>query len=343
MHRELSANVSSYRKYGIIISVCVCVTVFFLIWIEPTKSFIYISNKTKKDGRVDSAYINAFGRLQSKLSPELEWCVSNPFLAAYNQIEVLALEIKWFEWSKNSLPRAYEMLRDYAVSKRSKTGEIVRVAYPTALPLPCSHKQGLKRYGGIHDGSKIMCGLEIMERNTSCIIYSLGSFNNFNFEFDVLKQTSCEIHTYDCTSEPPQKTANLYFHKICMGETSHLQPYTFPFVGQPMNPYLNNTSLFKPFHTIVQENNHTHVHILKMDIEGGEYSVFADLLKNSAETNLPYQISFESHWWDRDIYHSTLHQHMFAQLWRSGYRFLQHEFNPSDNTCVEWTLMRVFC
>ena len=132
------------------------------------------------------------------------------------------------------------------------------------------------------------------------------------------------------------------FHKICMGEKTNLQQFMFPNAGKTEISE-NKNYIFKRFSQIIKENNHTQVHVLKMDIEGAEYAVFADIFNSAKEITLPYQISFESHWWHRDFYHAILHQQMFSQLWKNGYRFLYHELNPVDNPCVEWTLMRVFC
>jgi hypothetical protein len=64
---------------------------------------------------------------------------------------------------------------------------------------------------------------------------------------------------------------------------------------------------------------------------------------NISRSDLPYQISFESHWWNRDIYHAILHMSLFSQLWRSGYRLLQYELNEGDKSCIEWTFVRFFC
>ena len=129
-----------------------------------------------------------------------------------------------------------------------------------------------------------------------------------------------------------------------MGGERQLQRYIFSAHLQRQDfERANGSQSFRRFEQLLYENGHARVHVLKVDIEGGEYSVFADILTQFNSTKLPYQISFESHWWNRDIYHAILHQHVFAQLWQSGYRFMQHELNPWDNACVEWTLMRVFC
>jgi hypothetical protein len=56
------------------------------------------------------------------------------------------------------------------------------------------------RFGNEFDGGKILCGLgkEILE-NPNCIVYSIGSNNDFSFEEAVLKNTKCSVWTFDCT------------------------------------------------------------------------------------------------------------------------------------------------
>ncbi len=52
------------------------------------------------------------------------------------------------------------------------------------------------------DGSKLLCRLGDQEENgvasnSRCVIVSMGSRGDFSFERVVLKQTRCEVHTYD--------------------------------------------------------------------------------------------------------------------------------------------------
>ena len=103
-----------------------------------------------------------------------------------------------------------------------------------------------------------------------------------------------------------------------------------------------NTTKAISISEIMKRFNREEIDILKMDIEGAEYSVFADIFNSARKVALPFQISFESHWWHHNFYHTTLHQQMFNELWKNGYRFLNHEFNPGDDTCVEWTLLPLY-
>ena len=313
------------------------------IWKGPAIQFMARENSSIDDVEGKSAFIDSSGYLRSVLSPKLRWCTANPFLKPYDQNVVLDFELKWVSWKRTQLLTAYEILKNNALQIGDWNGGMVYLAYPPSLPLPCPYPNNLTRIGGIHDGSKVICGIEILKPPTKCTVYSLGSFGNFDFEWGLLKNTSCEIHTYDCTIPAPQPIERMTFHQICLGDASKLQKFMHPYNAQKENPIFNNASLFQSFNKILEDNKHSEVHILKMDIEGGEYSVFSDLLCQANERSLPYQISFESHWWNRDIYHAILHQKMFSQLWESGYRILYHEYNPGDHTCVEWTLMRVFC
>jgi hypothetical protein len=274
----------------------------------------------------------------------LQWCKENPFLKAYDQRLVSNLDKKWNVWNQNQFSQTFNYLKTYAQSSGKQLDGFTEVLNPTVDPLPCPYNNNtMKLYGSADGSGKLLCGLETLLLNDTCLVYSLGSNNYFDFEEAMLSNTSCTIHTFDCTSSPPKKAHNrLHFHKICLGEDSPLQNYLFP--NKPIKKADDSSSNnFMKFDQILKMLKHNRVHVLKMDIEGGEYSVFADLLKNSNRPDLPYQLSFESHWWNKDIYHAILHISLFSQLWKTGYRLLQREPNTNDRSCTEWTFMRVYC
>lgn len=114
-------------------------------------------------------------------------------------------------------------------------------------PLHCS---GMWRYGGtsgvaVDDGGKWLCALsQLPER---CVIYSLGSNNDFGFEEAMLRYTDCETHTFDCTSEPPAQplSPRAHFHRVCIGADS-------------------KDGRFKSLATIMTELKHESVSLLKV-------------------------------------------------------------------------------
>ena len=130
----------------------------------------------------------------------------------------------------------------------------------------------LARYGGQHaqdkivgDGGKLLCGLTSLPRD--CVIYSLGSANDFSFEETMLRATPCAIHTFDCTVDGATKPADsrIVFHRQCLGDGGAPGFFSLP--------------------QLAAQNGHTRIDLLKMDIEGGEYGVFASLLAAASSGN----------------------------------------------------------
>ncbi|CAF3745766.1 unnamed protein product [Rotaria socialis] len=331
------------RKLSIVLILIIASIILITINVSAKR---YNHESTNDDELPKSALLKeTLNPLRSLLSPELQWCSSNPFLANFKPKVVMELEKKWLKWSRNQFSTAYDAMIEYIFVAQQVRDQIAKFAYPVSLPLPCFSEDGLKRYGTRDETGKILCAIDNLKHVDKCVIYSLGSNNQFDFESDLSAHTHCEIHTYDCTSFPPTKPIErLSFHKVCLGKQPQLQSHIFPNVQYYHHvEHKAFDKNFKSFQNILKENNHTQVHILKMDIEGGEYAVFADLFEPVNQIYMPYQITFESHWWNKDISHAIMHQQMFSQFWKLGYRFLQHEPNPQNRACIEWTLLRVFC
>lgn len=47
------------------------------------------------------------------------------------------------------------------------------------------------------DGGKWLCGIKSL--GEGCVIYSLGSNAEFDFEYEMVEATPCEVFTFDCT------------------------------------------------------------------------------------------------------------------------------------------------
>lgn len=308
------------------------------------KYFLKPKCNSSKNNFPRPVYFDSDGYLHSALSPNLRWCSRNPFLKFYDSNAIFQLEQQWINWREHQLISTLKVLTDYGDSGGISKDGMADLMYPSSLPLPCPFPNNFTRVGGDADGSKAVCGLEAMQSIENCVIYSLGSLNDFKFEKDIMEKTSCTVYTYDCTSNPPlTNISRLSFHPICLGDANRVQKYMYPYVNLLPSKFLENASLFERFHVLMGKNAHSEVHFLKMDIEGGEYSVFADFSDPEKNINLPYQIAFESHWWNHDIYHAILNQKLFAQLWQMGYRVTRHEYNLGDRSCIEWNLIRVFC
>jgi hypothetical protein len=144
----------------------------------------------------------------------------------YSNITAATVErFKWSQYVENS---------DYV---KRKTGPIKyrKVEIPLMIgPISLQCKGGLKSFGGpsidgIVDGAKKTCGLTI---ENNCVIFSIGSFNEWSFEEAIFNGTNCTIHTFDCTlgtggtsymgatggvQVPQALSSRVFGHNFCLG------------------------------------------------------------------------------------------------------------------------------
>mmetsp|Transcript_2170 Transcript_2170/g.3655 ORF Transcript_2170/g.3655 Transcript_2170/m.3655 type:complete len:346 (-) Transcript_2170:210-1247(-) len=124
-----------------------------------------------------------------------------------------------------------------------------------------------RRIGKVGDGGKWICDPHRIAEQEECLVYSVGSNNDFSFEEAVLREIGphCEIHTFDFGNyaagaekvgtrlhEGVNKTAVVY-HQVGVG--------------------LDEPPKFKSLKTIVEELGHVNrtVDIFKIDCEGCEW------------------------------------------------------------------------
>jgi len=176
------------------------------------------------------------------------------------------------------------------------------------------------------DGSKLACMPTSMP--SKCLVYSFGSNNDFKFE-RAIEHYGCEIHVFDCTSEPPsQPIAKLSFHKWCLGTRKHDTGHVFNFTD------------------VVRMLGHEsrRLEILKMDIESHEWEVFPEMFRNEALPPLyPKQFLVEIHdvWGTkmarpRDWKFAKQFMDLFLRLDEAGYDVFSREYTDPD--CQEYSM-----
>ncbi|CAF0883088.1 unnamed protein product [Adineta ricciae] len=139
------------------------------------------------------------------------------------------------------------------------------------------HCSSTRRIGTRGDGGKWVCDSYRLKSQANCLIYSVGSNGDFSFETEIKKLIPhCEVHAFD---------KNVY---SCPTNVCTFHAITF---GDGVVP--NNSQSWP---SIVQELNHTAktIDILKIDIEGAEYSFFPHLFQSDKRT-FPRQILVEVH------------------------------------------------
>jgi hypothetical protein len=168
--------------------------------------------------------------------------------------------------------------------------------FPFEELTPCKRKSCV---GGkcSEDKSKVICGLdELQKQKDRCIVYSIGGNNEWKFERKMLKRTPCEIHTFDCTGPrsrfkvPEQTEGRLHFHHVCVS------PYP-----QDPNEATRPARMVGESWTLLemqQKLGHKRIDLLKIDVEGFEFPLFASwpelIYENESENILlPMQILVE--------------------------------------------------
>lgn len=166
----------------------------------------------------------------------------------------------------------------------------------------------MERIGALGDGGKWVCGLSRVVHKRDCVIYSIGINNESSFEADILANTThCQIWGYDFTvdsfgPEIPKKLLN----------RAHFKPYKLGGINADSSTPGHEDEEFKTFTLarLMEMNKHTHIDILKVDIEGAEFDTLKNLVKAYVEAGEPLpigQLQLEVHLWERnDKFKETL-------------------------------------
>jgi len=200
------------------------------------------------------------------------------------------------EWN-HLLPRLVKSAVDQ-VKTNNVTNELELPYNPNRFnylgPIGPACKRPLEIYGSADD-EKRACGLKsFMQKKSSfdethsvpsnCVVFSIGSNNQWGFEEAIFKSTFCRIEVFDCTvknsSSPPaaiQPRTKLHF--ICLGEFDEIK----------------NGRRYMTWNSIIALTSLTHPPtFLKMDIEGYEFPVMKSIIDGGKL--LPLQIAMEIHY-----------------------------------------------
>jgi hypothetical protein len=193
------------------------------------------------------------------------------------------------------------------------------------------------------DDEKRMCWTSAMAKEEGCVVFSIGSNNQWAFEEDIAKRTKCEIHTFDCTVKypnPPMEIRDrVTFHSLCLSSSEFTA---------------SNGRKFIDFRGLVRAAKKKPT-FLKMDIEGYEYSVLMDLISSglkhesqTKETILPDQIAVEIHYKALPFSHEMFGRReilaYFNHLWSvGGYLLADRHDNDLCYHCSEVLLVRAVC
>lgn len=155
-------------------------------------------------------------------------------------------------------------------------------------------------YGGFY--------LHTEEINAQSIVYSLGIGMDVSFDMDLIASFKCNVYGFDPTPKSIQWVKeNINESKFIMSEfgisnSSKKKKFYLPknqdnISGSlfPIDTVNKGDAImleFKTLQEVMQNNNHNHLDILKIDIEGAEYEVLNQIINQSISIN---QIVVEFH------------------------------------------------
>lgn len=137
--------------------------------------------------------------------------------------------------------------------------------------------------------------------NEKSICYCVGCGEDISFDLELIKKYNCEIHAYD-----PTPRAIAYVKKMTDGNDKYLfhetglwssnttlkfyEPINKEFVSHSALNLQQTDGYFeaevKELKTIMSENQHDHIDYIKLDIEGAEYEVLKNIVKEKLDVHM---------------------------------------------------------
>jgi hypothetical protein len=191
------------------------------------------------------------------------------------------------------------------------------------------------RIGEVADGGKWVCGLDSIARQArvqGCLVYSLGSNNQFGFEAELLARTNfdCEVHVFDhtvTTWKVPPEASRVHTHGLAV-----VSEATAATRGKPYMAYNKIRAMLGHANRVLT--------ILKLDIERGEFEVLDEVLRH--RDNLPDQILVEIHLSPSRSSSICATDELLFRLRRASYRLFHMEPNFfASHCCSEFAFLRV--
>ena len=194
----------------------------------------------------------------------------------------------------------------------------------------CQHEGRIGRLG---DGGKWICDPHRIAMQDECLVYSVGSNNDFSFEESVLKDIGphCEIHTFDFGNF--KEGAAKVGYRLHNGVNKTAVNYHQYGLG------LDQPPKYKSLQTVVKEQGHENrvIDIFKIDCEGCEW----ETAKHWFEADVTLrQIQVELH---KSNMETT--PQFFDMMYDNDYVITHKEANiewtNAQGTCIEYAFLKL--
>ncbi|CAE7807179.1 mettl24 [Symbiodinium microadriaticum] len=198
----------------------------------------------------------------------------------------------------------------------------------------CPHEELVGTYG---DGVKWLCNPRLLsvrakEAGRVCVVYSFGSHGESQFEQDMSRISSCEIHTFD----PGIVNTSATWHRTAIGPIDSEQG-EIHLDARPIKANIIRVPM-KRLSTIMKELNHDVADVMKIDTEGAEFTIIKDMAASSSIEKVG-QMQIEVHWWDESDQQQVWD--MFDTLNSHGMVVFHKEINILYPKGAEYALMHL--
>ncbi|KAJ7069857.1 methyltransferase domain-containing protein [Mycena amicta] len=155
----------------------------------------------------------------------------------------------------------------------------------------CPHE--VTRLGALGDGGKWVCGISRVEDKPDCIVYSFGINYESSFEAEILASTDhCIIYGYDFSVNSFGPEIRSQAHRTVFN--------AFGLAGTDKHGPEDSPKMYT-LESLMKMNGHTHIDILKIDIERWEFETLTALVKPYIASGKPLpfgQLQLEIHIWN---------------------------------------------
>ncbi|ESK89173.1 hypothetical protein Moror_5220 [Moniliophthora roreri MCA 2997] len=157
----------------------------------------------------------------------------------------------------------------------------------------CPHE--IQRLGALGDGGKWVCGISRVSDKEDCVVYSFGINYESSFEAEILANTRyCEVWGYDFS-------VNSFGPEISKSNQHRAHFKSYKLAGTDREAYGDEPAQYT-LATLMKQNGHKHIDILKVDVESWEFETLTALVKPYLEAGepLPFgQLQLEIHVWHK--------------------------------------------
>jgi len=156
----------------------------------------------------------------------------------------------------------------------------------------CASCSEFRRLGEGQDGGYLIC-MDGLERGKIRAAYSMGIEFHDAFSHDIYNLLNVPVHQFDCTVErPAMNCEDCHFNKVCINGMN----------GNGGHQYGPNMNMQQILEFTGQADAPEDSLIMKMDIEGSEWAVYADGQSGLEKFK---QLVFEFHWLAQEHRHET--------------------------------------